>query len=97
MAGRVDSCGQGVLESVEQNRSRSARAGGKTGHQKPEPWWHRDDETGRWPDQKNWAIVKDWSVNSRYDPSISQARAEELSKAIRAKTSGVYKWVTSSW
>lgn len=44
----------------------------------------------------NWAIVKDWKVDSRYD-SRSRPDAEALYRAIVAKNLGVLPWLRRRW
>lgn len=45
----------------------------------------------------NWTVVKDWTVESRYNPSISKALAEDLYSACTARTHGVLAWVRQRW
>lgn len=45
----------------------------------------------------NWTVVKDWTVESRYDHSISKVRAEDLYSACTARTHGVLTWVRQRW
>ena len=44
----------------------------------------------------NWAVVKDWSEESRYDVR-SEAEAAAIIRAIEAKPSGVLEWITLYW
>ena len=44
----------------------------------------------------NWAVVKDWSEQSRYE-SISARAARELFKAVHDSTHGVFPWLTQHW
>ncbi len=60
----------------------------------------RDLEKKKNSDDKfraNWGIVKDWTVDSRYDLYVSIARAKALYSAIQSRKHGVMSWVTSLW
>jgi HEPN domain-containing protein len=46
---------------------------------------------------KNWATVKDWTVESRYDPAISEQMARDLYRAITARHNGVMGWIRKLW
>ncbi len=45
----------------------------------------------------NWTIVKDWTPESRYDHSITQAKARDLYRAITARQNGVMTWIRQRW
>jgi hypothetical protein len=45
---------------------------------------------------KNWTIVKDWSVDSRY-ATRTRADAEALFRAIVTKSHGVFRWLRHHW
>lgn len=45
----------------------------------------------------NWAVVKDWSEQKRYDPLISQVEAQELYNAVGDVNSGVLTWIKTHW
>lgn len=45
----------------------------------------------------NWAVVKDWSVESRYDHNINQKKAEDIYYAITEENSGVLQWLKIHW
>jgi hypothetical protein len=45
----------------------------------------------------NWAIVKDWSQNSRYDNGISKTKAKDLYAAILSRKNGVLTWLKKWW
>jgi hypothetical protein len=47
--------------------------------------------------QVNWAVVKDWSVESRYEVGITEARARALYSACTASQHGVLKWIKGRW
>lgn len=47
--------------------------------------------------QVNWAIVKDWSEESRYDLSITRAQARDLYSACTSRKNGVLPWVRQRW
>jgi hypothetical protein len=44
----------------------------------------------------NWAIVKDWTVETRYEVSISSAQASDLYSACVGRN-GVLPWVKKRW
>lgn len=44
----------------------------------------------------NWAIVKDWSEQSRYEIH-NQKKAEDLYKAIADSKKGVLEWIMQYW
>jgi hypothetical protein len=44
----------------------------------------------------NWATVKDWSEQSRYDLA-SQAAAESLNEALQDRRHGVMRWLRRHW
>jgi hypothetical protein len=63
---------------------------------------------GLWPDlerdlkvnpafQLNWAIVKDWSEESRYDRTITRAQARDLYSACTSRKNGVLPWIRQRW
>lgn len=45
----------------------------------------------------NWGIVKDWSEQDRYDPSISAVDARDIYSAVTARTNGVLIWLRKHW
>ena len=44
----------------------------------------------------NWAIVKDWTVETRYEVGISSAQASDLHSACVGRN-GVLPWVKKRW
>jgi hypothetical protein len=47
--------------------------------------------------QVNWAIVKDWSEQSRYELSGSRALARDFYSACTARKNGVLPWISRKW
>lgn len=45
----------------------------------------------------NWAIVKDWQVESRYSTSISETQARDFYSAVTARRNGVLTWLKKWW
>ena len=45
----------------------------------------------------NWAVVKDWNEDARYDRKISSKEAQHLFDAITDPTSGVLTWIKKWW
>ena len=43
------------------------------------------------------ALVKDWSEQFRYKPTIEKIRAEELIKAVSDDQSGILQWIKKHW
>ena len=63
-----------------------------------ELWPELEEEMNANPSlQLNWAEVKDWSVESRYDANISRVRAEGLYSACTARTNGILSWIRKRW
>jgi hypothetical protein len=47
--------------------------------------------------QLNWAVAKDWSEESRYELSITEAQARDLFSACTARNNGVLPWIKGRW
>lgn len=47
--------------------------------------------------KSNWACVKDWTVDSRYDVTIDQRTAQQFYQAIMNRSGGVLKWLRKHW
>lgn len=45
---------------------------------------------------RNWALVRGWNENSRYE-SWSEQEADELIRAVKQRKSGVLRWTTKHW
>ena len=45
----------------------------------------------------NWAIVKDWSVESRYSTDISETTARDFYSAVTTRENGVLSWLKKWW
>lgn len=45
----------------------------------------------------NWSIIKDWTVDARYDQSISEKRAKDLYDAIYDNRNGLLEWLRVRW
>ena len=45
----------------------------------------------------NWAVVKDWTVESRYECIIEDVKARDLCQAVSDENSGVLKWLKTFW
>ena len=46
---------------------------------------------------KNWAVVKDWTEESRYKTAIMESLARDLYTAIVNKKNGVLPWLKKVW
>jgi hypothetical protein len=45
----------------------------------------------------NWAVVKDWTVDSRYEHNIAGQLAKGMYSAVASRKHGVLKWLRSHW
>jgi hypothetical protein len=45
----------------------------------------------------NWAVVKDWREDARYETKISKNQADDLYIAITADPNGVLSWLKMYW
>ncbi len=45
---------------------------------------------------KNWAVVKDWAIESRYN-IIGKLKSRDFYKALTARRDGVMKWIRQRW
>lgn len=45
----------------------------------------------------NWALVKDWTEESRYRVSISKQDANDLFSACTARKNGILPWMKKKW
>ena len=46
--------------------------------------------------ENNWAIVKDWTENSRYQ-NPSEKESKDLYSAVTSKQNGVMQWIEKYW
>ena len=47
--------------------------------------------------QLNWAVAKDWTVDSRYERSIESTKANDLYQAVTGENSGILAWLKTFW
>src|SRR5206468_5045876 len=47
--------------------------------------------------QLNWAVVKDWSEETRYDIGITRAQARDLYSACTTRRAGILPWIRQRW
>ena len=45
----------------------------------------------------NWALAKDWTVESRYESQIEEHKARDLYNAVTDDQSGVLVWLKTFW
>ena len=45
----------------------------------------------------NWSVVKDWSVESRYEWNVSEQIVRDFFQAVRTRTNGVLPWLRARW
>lgn len=45
----------------------------------------------------NWATIKDWNVDSRYEKNTTRIRASDLYSAIANRQHGVLRWIKQHW
>lgn len=46
---------------------------------------------------RNWYTVRDWSERSRYDHSVTEGKARDMSRAVTDPSSGVLPWLKTLW
>ena len=56
----------------------------------------KDLETNR-ALESNWGVVKDWSEESRYDPSVRENWARDMYVAVTDSANGVLPWLKNHW
>lgn len=44
-----------------------------------------------------WAIVRDWSEESRYSSGVAGVQAEDMVQAVSARQYGVLRWLKKFW
>ena len=45
----------------------------------------------------NWAVTKDWAIDSKYDQTTEGALARDLYSAISSRKNGVLPWMQERW
>ncbi|OLE55008.1 MAG: DNA-binding protein [Acidobacteria bacterium 13_1_20CM_3_53_8] len=55
----------------------------------------KEDADGQF--KLNWAAVKSWKEQARYEPEIDEKRARDLYSAITNKKHGVLSWLKKYW
>jgi hypothetical protein len=45
----------------------------------------------------NWAVAKDWSVESRYECAVESSKAKDLYRAVTDENSGILAWLKTFW
>jgi HEPN domain-containing protein len=45
----------------------------------------------------NWAVVKDWSEQYRYEATMEKTKASDLYDAITDETAGILQWLRAYW
>lgn len=45
----------------------------------------------------NWAVAKDWKVDSRYEIGVSESKAKDLFTAVTGRRDGVLSWLRKWW
>lgn len=45
----------------------------------------------------NWSVAKDWTVDSRYNRSVTARQALDLYRAVAQRGTGVLPWVRQYW
>jgi hypothetical protein len=58
---------------------------------------HRQEMDGNTDFEVNWAVVRDWSEQSRYILGRSAAEAKDLYQAVTARKHGILKWLKKHW
>ena len=47
--------------------------------------------------ERNWAVVKDWSEETRYSVTISKNKAQDLFNACQSQPNGILRWLKTRW
>jgi hypothetical protein len=79
-----------VKESYTHNLDGLLKTAGLAADFKTDAHANKDLET-------NWAVIKDWSEDVRYETTIAEADAKDLYSAITNKTNGVLPWLRKRW
>jgi AbiV family abortive infection protein len=45
----------------------------------------------------NWNTLKQWQIETRYDPNVTQSKAEELFSSAAENNNGVLPWLRTVW
>lgn len=45
----------------------------------------------------NWALVKDWNVESRYFVEMNRAKARDFRSAVVSRKNGIFPWIQRQW
>ena len=45
----------------------------------------------------NWNTVKQWQIETRYDPSVTQSKAQELFSSATENSEGFLSWLRTVW
>ncbi len=45
----------------------------------------------------NWNTVKQWQIETRYDPTVTQPKAQELFLSVTENNDGVLSWLRTVW
>jgi HEPN domain-containing protein len=45
----------------------------------------------------NWATVKDWRIENRYELSVTTKMARDLYAAVASRKHGVFRWLRQYW
>lgn len=45
----------------------------------------------------NWNTVKQWRIETRYEPNVGQSKAQELFSCTRENNDGVLSWLRTVW
>ena len=45
----------------------------------------------------NWNTVKQWQLDTRYDPNVTQPKAQELFSSVTENNDGVLSWLRTVW
>jgi hypothetical protein len=45
----------------------------------------------------NWNTVKQWQIETRYDPNVTQPKAQELFSSVTENNDGVLSWLRTVW
>jgi hypothetical protein len=45
----------------------------------------------------NWNTIKQWQIDTRYDPNVAQPKAQELFSSVTENNDEVLSWLRTVW
>lgn len=66
------------------------------GHAELRQELENDKRTNK-PLDVNWAVVRGWNVDARYDARITHVQARDIYSACTARKNGILSWIKRRW